>query len=76
MTSVAIELALAAAAVRQQADLPDANRQADRLEAATAATLREAAAAGGDLAALRREAVFRTLQDPTIWTTIRGGATP
>ncbi len=73
---VAVELALAAVAAREVRDDGNSDAQgrdqlADRLEAETAATLRDAAAAGGNLAELQGERAFQLLRDAAIWTMIK-----
>jgi tetratricopeptide (TPR) repeat protein len=73
---VAVELALAAVAARAardggNSDAQDRDELADRLEAETAATLRDAAAAGGNLADLQGEKAFQLLRDTAIWTMIK-----
>jgi eukaryotic-like serine/threonine-protein kinase len=74
LVQVTLELAEAAAAARDAtagASEAEATELADRFEAETAATLRDALAVGGDLSPLRDEPVFSTLHDSSIWTTIK-----
>ncbi|HYO25553.1 MAG TPA: serine/threonine-protein kinase [Lacipirellulaceae bacterium] len=76
LAQVAVELAQAAVAARAltSGDGGDDDSLADRLEAETAATLRDAAAAGDDLAVLRGEAAFRLLKNSAIASMITGAA--
>jgi serine/threonine protein kinase len=69
---VTVELAEAAVAVREltAGDGADTDELADELENEVEATLREAAAAGCDLATLRGQSVFQLLRKSTIWSTI------
>ncbi len=71
LAQVAVELAHAAAEVRQQPNLADAADQADRLEAEVAATLRDALVAGADLTPLQSDPIFQTLHNQAISTTIK-----
>jgi tetratricopeptide (TPR) repeat protein len=78
LSQVAVELAQTAVQARELAREDGAkvdSALADRLEDEVAATIREAAAAGGDLAELRGEAVFPLLQNSTIWTIINAAPT-
>jgi serine/threonine protein kinase len=66
---IAVELAEAAVQARDAADEDSAKAAAelaDRLENEVAATVRDAAAAGGNLAALRGEPAFQLLQNSTV----------
>jgi eukaryotic-like serine/threonine-protein kinase len=72
LVQVTLELAEAAASAREAGDDSAAAELADRLEAETAATLRAALAAGGDVAPLRDQRVFQSLQNTAIWNTIKG----
>jgi tetratricopeptide (TPR) repeat protein len=66
---IAVELAEAAVQARDAADDDSAKASAelaDRLENEVAATVRDAAAAGGNLAALRGEPAFQLLQNSTV----------
>jgi serine/threonine protein kinase len=72
LVQVTLELAEAAASARDAEGNPAAPELANRLEAETAATLREALAAGGDVAPLRAHRVFQSLQNTAIWNTIKG----
>jgi serine/threonine protein kinase len=69
---VTVELAEAAVAVREltAGDRAGTDELADALENEVEATLREAAAAGCDLATLRGQSVFQLLRKSTIWSTI------
>jgi serine/threonine protein kinase/tetratricopeptide (TPR) repeat protein len=69
---VTVELAEAAVAVREltAGDGAATDELADRLENEVEVTLREAAAAGCDLATLRGQSVFQLLRKSTIWSTI------
>jgi serine/threonine protein kinase/tetratricopeptide (TPR) repeat protein len=69
---VTVELAEAAVAVREltAGDGAGTDELADRLENEVEVTLREAAAAGCDLATLRGQSVFQLLRKTTIWSTI------
>jgi hypothetical protein len=67
---VAVELAQAAALLRGDADAANGAELAAKLETQAAQTLREAAASGCDLAALRTSKVLSFLQNDAIWDTL------
>jgi serine/threonine protein kinase/tetratricopeptide (TPR) repeat protein len=67
---VAVELAQAAVQVRSDPSAAEAAQVAEKLEAEAAQMLREAAAHGADLAALRDAKALSFLQDDAIWDTL------